>query len=74
MLTSTSLAAALRDAHFVLKRLAAAVEADVKSVISREAIGPVWHYGQESEPATVRYGDAQEPTFPTTPMPKNPMT
>lgn len=63
MLTSTSLAAALRDAHFELKRLAAAVEADVKSVISREAIGPVWHYGQEREPATVRYGDAQQLTL-----------
>lgn len=63
MLTSASLAAALRDAHFEIKRLAATVEADVKSVIGREAIGPVWHYGQEREPATVRYGDAQQLTL-----------
>lgn len=63
MLTSTSFAAALRDAHFELKRLAAAVETDVKSIIGRETIGPVWHYGQENEPTTVRYGDAQRLTL-----------
>lgn len=59
MLTSTSLAAALRDAHFELKRLAAETETAVKSVVSREALGPVWHYSQEQDPTTVRYGDAQ---------------
>ena len=66
MLTSTSLVAALRDAHFELKRLAAEVETAVKSVISREEFGPVWHYSQEQEPTTVRYGDAQLVTLDDT--------
>ncbi|GAA1993881.1 hypothetical protein [Catenulispora subtropica] len=59
MFSGPALAATLRTAHYRLKRCASDLDAAAQpyQIAERSALGPTWHYGQDTEP--VRYTDGQ---------------
>lgn len=59
MFSGPALAAVLRQSHYQLKRFASDLDSQAQpyQVVERNALGPIWQYGEEADP--VRYHDGQ---------------